>query len=132
MKLEGFRRACRVATAKPSRQSSQVPGSDGVGGGSDGGWEDLELGTNRQEVEVGLGGGRPRHLPCNASQPRFGPASLASVAHRTPWPHLLPRGPELRPQRAHPARVVKERNKSVLATARKSCPITDDRPISYW
>lgn len=69
-----LRRACRVATAKLSRQSSQVP--EVMGWRGDGGWEDLELGTNRQEVEVGPGGGRGPARPAMPPSPASGRPSL--------------------------------------------------------
>lgn len=63
------------------------------------------------------------HPSRDASRPRFGPALPARLP-AAPQGLTCSRGGRSRghSQRT-PARVVKERNKSVLATTRKSCPL---------
>ncbi|CAN0277085.1 unnamed protein product [Rangifer tarandus platyrhynchus] len=44
------------------------------------------------------------------------------VARRTPWPHLLPRGPELTPQRAHPRQGCQGAKQECLSNSEEVLP----------
>lgn len=91
MKLEGSQEGLQGSDGETvSDRSSQVPEVMGWRGGW--GWEDLELGTNRQEVEVGLLGGGARPRPPRKCLPAPLRRDPRPVAHRTPWPSPAPEG----------------------------------------